>query len=667
MTQALILWVHALAALLFVLLAADRWRGERLLAVALALTAMWALALAGLGAQDLAAGLAEAMRDLAWLGVTAALARRGEPGRFGAARTAAFALAAGLPVGLAAAALAEAAEPHAFALAPAAMRLLVALAGLILLQAGARTRRPDRVAAALAMFWGVDLFAVAPTFLFGPTPGLALVRGVAALGAGAAFALAALPGSGRRFGVSRDLGLGLIAAAALALYGSLVLGATGLAASFGGEHARVVQTAIVVGAATALATLVSTPWLRAWARVVVEKHLWGERYDYRTAWARFTDRLGRPGQDGPLADRVVQAVADLIDAPAGLLLARDGDDLAAAAGWRWARRVGGDGAGRGGAALVRHLERTGRIVDLDAVRGGAAPADEAEAVPDWMIADRDAWAVAPLIRHGAIMGAILLARPPVARPLDWEDLDLLRLAGRQAASYLAEDRAHAALADAERFDEFNRRFAFILHDIKNLVSQVSLVARNAERHGGDPAFRADMVATLRDTAGRMTALVERLSHRPAGRGVAGAVEVGPMLDDFARARRAQHPVLVQAEAGLFAFADPAGIEQLVGHLVQNAVEASPAGEPVVLSACAHDGRVLVEVADRGVGMSAAFVRDQLFRPFSSSKPGGFGLGAFEARELARAMGGAIEVDSREGEGTRFTVSLPAAEILEQAA
>ena len=53
-----------------------------------------------------------------------------------------------------------------------------------------------------------------------------------------------------------------------------------------------------------------------------------------------------------------------------------------------------------------------------------------------------------------------------------------------------------ALANAQRFEEFNRRFAFILHDIKNLVSQLSLLARNAERHADNPEFRADMVATL---------------------------------------------------------------------------------------------------------------------------------------------------------------------------
>ena len=66
-------------------------------------------------------------------------------------------------------------------------------------------------------------------------------------------------------------------------------------------------------------------------------------------------------------------------------------------------------------------------------------------------------------------------------------------------------------------------------------------------------------------------------------------------------------------------------------------------------------------------MSAAFIRDELFRPFASSKPAGFGIGAYEARQLAEDMGGTLDVASREGEGSRFRLTLPAAPALEHAA
>ena len=126
----------------------------------------------------------------------------------------------------------------------------------------------------------------------------------------------------------------------------------------------------------------------------------------------------------------------------------------------------------------------------------------------------------------SLLGAILLARPPIDRALDWEDFDLLRIAGRQVASYLAEARAQEALADARRFDEFNRRFAFILHDIKNLVSQLTLVARNAERHADNPEFRADMIATLQGLGRADERLLARLSQHHRGRRRGAACDRG---------------------------------------------------------------------------------------------------------------------------------------------
>ncbi len=275
----------------------------------------------------------------------------------------------------------------------------------------------------------------------------------------------------------------------------------------------------------------------------------------------------------------------------------------------------------------------------------------------------------PLVHAGSLVGAIVLSRPPVDRALDWEDFDLLRVAGRQAASYLAEDRAHAALADAQRFDEFNRRFAFIMHDIKNLVSQLTLVARNAERHADNPDFRADMVATLKDSSDRMNALLARLSQHHGVRGeVLQPVDVAALVSRIVAARRAQHPMGAHVGTGpAFARAHATRLEQVIGHLVQNAIEASGETDPILLSVETIGGQVAIDVVDEGCGMAPGFVRDQLFRPFVSSKPTGFGIGAFEALQLVQAMGGTLDVASREGEGTRFRILLPIAHPMEVAA
>jgi len=295
-------------------------------------------------------------------------------------------------------------------------------------------------------------------------------------------------------------------------------------------------------------------------------------------------------------------------------------------------------------------------------KGWASPQDRSLPVPRSLFEDERAWAGIPLVHHDRLIGVVLLAAPDYRRPLDWEDFDLLRSAGRHAASSLAEAHVQQALSNAQRFEEFNRRFAFILHDVKNLVSQLSLLSRNAERHADNPEFRSDMVATLKSSVGKMNELLTRLSPRSASR--VQKVEpqpLRPILTAAIAAKRGDHDIQLLGDAGVWAMADGPALEQAVGHLLQNAVEACSATLPVTVRVGSHEDTVSIAISDKGVGMDSDFVRNRLFQPFSSSKPGGFGIGAFEARSLIGAMGGRLGVDSRPGHGTTFTILLPAAE------
>ena len=230
------------------------------------------------------------------------------------------------------------------------------------------------------------------------------------------------------------------------------------------------------------------------------------------------------------------------------------------------------------------------------------------------------------------------------------------------ASYLAEQASQDALGESRRFDEFNRRIAFVMHDIKNLASQLSLLARNAEKHAENPAFRADMLLTLRNSSDKLQALLARLGRY----GAHGAEALVPLAIDDLLARiveryRGQHEVIVVDRSGCVAQADRDALEQALVHLLQNAIDASTAASPVFIDVRAEQSQAVIAVVDSGCGMSPEFVRSQLFKPFHSSKVGGFGIGAFEARELIRGMGGRLEVESREGLGTRFVVRLPLAD------
>ncbi|GGB20246.1 hypothetical protein GCM10011380_07290 [Sphingomonas metalli] len=676
MTATIILWGHALAALLFGALALASWRQDAAplrrvsavphaaLATALALTALWALAVAGIEPDDVSTQIARAARSLAWLHVIVLLARaRGGAGR---SMTALALLAALVLLGDMVLAVLGGSEPGRALAVTRALLAAVGAAGACLLlshvagQRGRDTGALRLLTLGLALIWGGDLIAAAATVLQPAMLGEVIaLRGPVMVAVALLLAAAGADRGVSGPALSRPLAMRLIVLSAVIAYaGFIVLLASG-AAVLAGVHARAAQTAVVFGATAALLAFVSTPWLRAWMRVKVAKHLFGHRYDYRSEWQRFTATLGVPGEGAdPLGTRIVKALADITDSPAGLLLTCAGEGLAEAAAWRWP----GEPKERGAeAAFARHLAQTGRILSLDELRGDAG-APEWQVVPHWLAGDPDAWAVVPLPHGERLTGAIILSRPPVDRALDWEDFDLLRIAGRQAASYLAEDRAHAALAEARRFDEFNRRFAFLIHDIKNVASQLTLVARNAERHADNPAFRADMVATLRDSAGRMTTLLARLGQHDGARPeTARPVDLAELALRLATVRRAQHPVEIIDQGRAFALAQPQRLEQALGHLLQNAAEASAPGAPVtLLVGGGDDGRPRIAVRDTGCGMSAAFVRDQLFRPFASSKPAGFGIGAYEARQLVQAMGGTLEVDSREGAGSCFTILLPAA-------
>jgi putative PEP-CTERM system histidine kinase len=427
----------------------------------------------------------------------------------------------------------------------------------------------------------------------------------------------------------------------------------------------VLLSVMIVGTAV----LALSQWARGWAKVKIAKHLFEHRYDYRGEWLRFADTIGRSDDDAPpVAERLIKAFADILDAPGGLLLAPDSSRaLTVVESWHWTGANPEPGDQEESRAFWAAIEREGRIIDLDSYRrriGGER--DLQIPLPPWLVDEPSAWAGVPLIHHDRLVGLVLLSAPDYRRPLDWEDFDLLRTAGRQAASSLAEAFSQEALADARRFEEFNRRFAFILHDIKNLVSQLSLLARNAERHADNPEFRADMIATLRGSVGKMNELLARLApHAPARVQRLDPEPLRPVLTAAIAARRGDHAVRLLGDTNLWARFDANALEQAIGHLLQNAVEACSPEIPVSVRVACKAGTVSISISDKGTGMDSDFVRNCLFQPFASSKPGGFGIGAFEARSLITAMGGRLSVDSRPGRGTTFTIQLTAAEPVSQ--
>ncbi len=670
-------WGHALAAVLFAALGIfllrrrDEAPEPRLLSAALLLTSCWALYVSFGGVSKPLSGIGESIRNAAWLLAMFVMLRRGPVGRAGptVAVSAVYAAVAGLILlqtftDLAWRQLSPASDlHHALVACSLILRMMTAIGSLLLVH-HLYTAWPSRerggvalLLGALAAMWTYDLNLYAICY-FAPhrVSELYALRGLLMALLAPVIAVGMRKGMAGRLQLSRAITFQSLSIVAVGLYVVVLTAAAVLIELIAGPYARVVEIAAVFFAAVTALVLLPSPQVRALWKVQVAKHFFQHRYDYRTEWMRFGDTIGRPGEDAaPLGERVAKAMADITDSPAAILLLRDERDaLSFETHWNWTGDLTDIDAVA--PATVRQIEKSGWIVDLARLKTGDGALD----LPGWMTQDRRAWALVPLIHYGRLIGALLLARPPIDRRLDWEDFDMLRAAGRQAATHISEAQGQQALDDAQRFEEFNRRFAFIIHDVKNLVSQLSLLSRNAERHADNPDFRADMVLTLKESVGKMNDMLARLSQHNKGR----AEEPRPMalidlLEQVARTRARLHPVHVTGEAPL-ALADPARVEQIVTHLLQNAIDASAPDSPVELRLSADGGEAVVAIIDRGKGMSAEYIRRDLFKPFSSSKAAGFGLGAFEARSLAQAMGGRIEVDSKPGAGSRFTLRLPLA-------
>jgi putative PEP-CTERM system histidine kinase len=677
--ELLSLWSHALAALLYGGLTVWYWRQRggdhfnRPLIAAFGTMAIWAAMQAGGNPDDIGPALAESARNLAFLYFMYGMIRGAlDDERQRAVRVVYAALAAivGFQAVLACLApLIGGAEGSAVAMARHILGLTVAAGSLVLVhnlygQASSNSRASLQLPViALAAMWAYDLHLYTFAYLTGNMdPALFAARGAGAALLVPLFALASRRNPDWRVKLSRSATFQSISIIAILVYFIVMMSTSQAIAAMSGEWvllARVGLIVLMTGAALLL--LLPMKALRARLRVAVSKHFFEHRYDYREDWLRFTRAVGGAGDGGPpLGERVVKALADMAGSPGGLLLmADDHYRLVPAARWNWRHR--GDPSGAANAAFVHFLETTSYVVDFGALRDGfLARGDLKARVPAWLGHGGTAWAGIPLVHNERLVGLVLLDHPLPRRPMDWEDYDLFRTAGTQAASYLAEARSQAALADAQRFDEFNRRFAFIMHDIKNLVSQLSLVARNAERHADNPEFRADMISTLQDSVKKMNDLLARLSRGGTGSEAQPArpVAVQPLIAGIVKAKRRTHPVEAEGDARILVAADPARLEQALAHLVQNAIEASREDMPVRIIYRVEDAEVAIEVADRGEGMSDEFVRTRLFQPFASTKQNGFGVGAFEARTLVEAMGGRIEVASREGEGSRFTLYLP---------
>lgn len=422
----------------------------------------------------------------------------------------------------------------------------------------------------------------------------------------------------------------------------------------GGTWGGVLQIAFLCGSGLLLVALLFSGQIRASTRVWLSKNFFSYKYDYRTEWLKFTMTLGEGGDNVP--ENIVRAMSNLAQSPGGLLWSRNMEGrFQFASNLSMAEPENTIDLG----GLPGWLQSTEWIIDLREWRRTPDLYEQLE-LPSSLVEIPRAWLIIPLLFGNHLQGILMLRESDLQSDINWEDRDLLKVAGRQAASHLAQYQANQALVESRQFEAFNRLAAYVIHDLKNILAQQSLIVSNAEKHRDKPAFIDDVITTIRNSVDRMTRLMEQM--RSGLRGIqAGQVDLGSLLQDVVEERQKiqPRPTLQLDSEVITVEADGELLSTVFAHIIQNAQEATARNGMVAVRLQRSGEQAMVEIEDNGCGMDEEFLRNRLFKPFDSTKGlTGMGIGAFESREFVRSLGGDIRVTSAKGSGSTFRIALP---------
>ena len=464
--------------------------------------------------------------------------------------------------------------------------------------------------------------------------------------------------------VSRNVVFQSAALIACGLY-LLVMSAAGFyVREFGGDWGSVFQITFSVGALFLLFILFSSGTLRDQARLFIARNFFSTRYDYRQEWLRFIGTVSSNDRGATLQERIMFALAQIVDSKAAALwiLNKEERCYEVAASWNFGEDLPRE---HYESELIRQLNTTPTTTLAKDIRNALAGGNSA--IGTWLVGEKDAWLVLPLYYRNSLCAVLILGRSRSRQEIDWQDSELLETIGRQAASYLTEEQATNALIESAQFKEFNKRFAFVAHDIKNILNQLSLLIRNAENHADKPEFQADMLATVSSSVTRMTQLLaqlkdsERLNPSP-GSTQTDVFDLCSCMEKLGQAwKKNEESIHLEFDSkSVSVRGDQSQLESAVGHLLQNAIDAVGQEGTVSLRTRANETHVSVEVEDDGPGMNKEFVRTHLFQPMHSTKGDGFGVGVFQVRQYVRDMGGELKVETSPGDGTTMEIVLPIA-------
>lgn len=259
-----------------------------------------------------------------------------------------------------------------------------------------------------------------------------------------------------------------------------------------------------------------------------------------------------------------------------------------------------------------------------------------------------------------LLVAILVLAAATAAVAVWA----IRLHGRvqRLGRELAE--AHEQLARTQKLGALGEMSASFAHSFNDVLTPIIGRTQLLGQRVTDPQLR-EWLETIERAAMQGAQTVRRIQEfmRLRREEPTVAVDLGATVRQALGATTARRRPEVDVKTDLAAVppiaGDPLGLRDAIAHLLINAVEASPNGGRVIVSARMEGGEAVVSVADTGSGMTPE-TQARIFEPFFSTKPGGSGLGLALVHRIVRDHGGDLDVRSSPGLGTTVTLTFAAA-------
>jgi putative PEP-CTERM system histidine kinase len=428
---------------------------------------------------------------------------------------------------------------------------------------------------------------------------------------------------------------------------------------FGGDWGTALATILVFGAIILLVSVLLSDRLRRKAKVFLSKHFFRNRYDYRDEWRKLTKALYHADESRSLEERSIEAVARIFHSRSGFLLLRDENENYVPVAW-WHCDEPESAFFEENHELIRFLREKEWVIDTREYIDNPK-AYQGLKIPEWLSQSEFQRLAVPLLQESALIGVLVLEQEHPIK-LTYEDTDLLKIVGRQVAGLIDLQLKSMKLAEGRQFQAYSRLAAFMMHDLKNVAAQQSLVVKNAAKHKDNPEFIDDAFQTIEHSVQRVNRLIQQLSER-SRKERREKVDLADVLRAVVEQTSDRDPVPIAdiESARLKIFADRDRLFAVFYHVLRNAQDACNKDGAVEVSLLSSKGLAVIEITDNGSGMSERFIREQLFKPFESTKGAdGMGIGAYQVREYVRELNGYLEIDSALGEGTTITIRLPLA-------